>query len=246
MSRWVQAGTCTLSRERGSGMGGSFLTTTQLKSSACAPSLTPPRHTRVTPCGKRASQSPFGRRRVSVTKGRSGRCTPPPRFPCQTLKGASSSELWTEVAASHPESGEAASPAQLGTGTGGSEPGRERPVARWRHAGRSPAPEFPSGHSLPPGGCAGCGRDSRLPPGAAVQRCPKPRHRPFCSTQALDSQPMSATSAPSLPGGPEPGRKHPAPGKEALAGRAGSRRLGGWVSRLEAGALGDPRERRKA
>lgn len=64
LAGWVQAGKCTLSRERGREIGSSFLKTTQLKSPACAPSLTLPRHRRVKPgsCSKRASQFPLGRK----------------------------------------------------------------------------------------------------------------------------------------------------------------------------------------
>lgn len=77
---WVQAGKCTLSTERGREIGGSFIKTIQLKSPACARSLTPPRRSPVRNGSPERVRPPSSHQEeggVFVTRGRPDRCTHP-------------------------------------------------------------------------------------------------------------------------------------------------------------------------
>ena len=190
---WVQTGKCTLSREKGREIGGSFLKTTRLKSPRV-----PPRSPRggtdsnPVPGARGAARVPLGRRRAAVTPGRPGAA---PRgstslSTCQFWRGASPSEPRAEVARGYPKSDDAARPEQPGIATAGGAPGTERKAGRRRRVPAvAKAPGLPSA-AMAPRGLRG-----------RAWRPVSPRHCLFRPAQAFNSRPHSATFPPRVRGG---------------------------------------------
>ena len=114
LARWAQAGKCTLSREKGREIGGSFLKTTRPKPRECP--LAQPAEAQT---GQPGPGSERGRA-VPTRKEAGGRDSGTPRrcatslSTCPFRRGASASEPRAEVARGHPKSDDAARPEQPG------------------------------------------------------------------------------------------------------------------------------------